>query len=262
MMIAKFLYKGARYYCRWYEGFSYNSYTNGEARLLRSLDKSAEKVIFDVGANIGDWTKLALRETPSSTVHCFELSKETFFSLKKSVGDNRVKFNNFGLSNINGDIEYKDYGADSTVNTLLIDSNFHDQNTEFEVKKATVICGDDYCSDNQISTIDYLKIDVEGAEHLVLLGFEKMLKDKSIKLIQFEYGYTHGDVHFLMKDFFNFFENLGYVVGVIKPRGVIFQPFNYRLNDFDSGPNFVAIREDDVDLRMRICDVRHVSEKD
>jgi FkbM family methyltransferase len=259
-MVARFLYKCARYYCHWHEGFSYNSDKNGEARLLRSLDKSTQKIIFDVGANVGDWTRLALRENPLSKVHCFELSRDTFLSLEKSVGDDRAKFNNFGLSHINGDIEYKDFGVDSTINTLLLDSKFHDQNSTFEVKKSAVVCGDDYCSDNQISTVDLLKIDVEGAEHLVLLGFEKMLKDKAIKLVQFEYGYTHGDVHFLIKDFFNFFENLGYEVGVVKPRGVIFQPFHYRLNDFDSGPNFVAIRADDFDLRTRIADPRYLQE--
>jgi hypothetical protein len=61
-----------------------------------------------------------------------------------------------------------------------------------------------------------------------------------------------------MKDFFKFFESLGYEVGVLKPAGVIFQSFHYRLNDFDSGPNYVAIRADDCDLRAQICDPRYL----
>lgn len=62
-----------------------------------------------------------------------------------------------------------------------------------------------------------------------------MLRSARIRLIQFEYGYTNGDAHCLMRDFFNCFGAFDYEVGVLKLSGIIFTKFNYRLNDFTFG---------------------------
>ena len=109
-----------------------------------------------------------------------------------------------------------------------------------------------YCKTNNIKSIDFLKIDVEGSEHMVLEGFTDLLSKKAIKVIQFEYGYANADVHFLMRDFFKFFERFGYIIGKLIKNGVIFSDFDYKLNDFNSGPNFVAIRNDDIQLKELI----------
>jgi hypothetical protein len=109
--------------------------------------------------------------------------------------------------------------------------------------------GDAYCDENGIDFIDFLKIDVEGAEHLVLAGFDKMLMRKSVRLIQFEYGYTNGDTKFLMRDFYEYFEKLGYIIGRVRKGPIFFDKWTYKHNDFKSGPNYVAIRADDLELK-------------
>lgn len=101
----------------------------------------------------------------------------------------------------------------------------------------------------KIESIDILKIDVEGADHLVLKGFSKILEKNNIRLIQFEYGYTHGDAKFLMRDFYELFEGYGYIVGRLTKKGVKFEDWHYKMNDFKSGPNYVAIRKDDSQLK-------------
>lgn len=108
--------------------------------------------------------------------------------------------------------------------------------------------GDQYCSENNIDRIDLLKIDVEGAEHLVLEGFKTMLAKGAIKVIQFEYGYASGDVKFLIKDYYALFEHYGYKLGPLKPTGVLFMDFQYPLNDFNSGPNYVAVHGKEIAL--------------
>ena len=109
-----------------------------------------------------------------------------------------------------------------------------------------VITGDEYCQQHGIQHIDFLKIDVEGADHLVLEGFDRMLDSRAVRVVQFEYGYTHGDAHFLMRDFYALFERHGYIVGRLEPAGVAFSPWTYEKNDFTSGPNYVAIAGDDA----------------
>jgi hypothetical protein len=41
-------------------------------------------------------------------------------------------------------------------------------------------------------------------------------------------------------------------VGVLKPNGVIFKKFEYKLNGFESGPNFLAILKSDNHLKNLI----------
>ena len=52
-----------------------------------------------------------------------------------------------------------------------------------------------------------------------------------------------------MRDFYGYFESLGYIVGRVQKGEITFGEWTYKHNDFNSGPNYVAIREDDVELR-------------
>ena len=114
--------------------------------------------------------------------------------------------NNFGLGDKNEFITYKDYGKNSQINTTILDSNFHDNgSTSYELKKTRIETGSKYCDKNNIDFIDFIKIDAEGSDHLVLNGFMDFLDRKAVRLIQFEYGYANGDAKFLMKDYLKFY---------------------------------------------------------
>ena len=239
----------AEKYLNFYNGFSYNFTKNGEEDLINKLRLLEPKIIFDVGANIGEWTKIAMKSFPTSMIHSFELSKETYVNLSRNIQSPRVVLNNFGLAAEEGEFTYKDYGENSGVNTILLSATFHDSINKPNLVTAQLRKGDSYCDENQIEFIDFLKIDVEGAEHLVLAGFEKMLKKKAVRLIQFEYGYTNGDSKFLMRDFYEYFENLGYITGRVRKGFITFDQWTYKHNDFNSGPNYVAIRSDDLILK-------------
>ena len=67
--------------------------------------------------------------------------------------------------------------------------------------KEMVIRGDDYCEKHEIDSINFLKIDTEGSEHLVLQGFDRMLTGKKIDVIQFEYGNINIESKFLLYDY-------------------------------------------------------------
>ena len=108
------IYHLAKKYIVCYEGFGYTFEKNGEERLLDTLANANVNTIFDVGANVGGWTKVAARKFPNAHVHSFEISQRTFRSLQQNhIDNNRVTLNNFGLSNEKGEFEYKDYGEKS-----------------------------------------------------------------------------------------------------------------------------------------------------
>jgi len=43
-------------------------------------------VVFDVGANVGEWSKLVLKTNKDINIHCFEPSKATFKKLNSTLG--------------------------------------------------------------------------------------------------------------------------------------------------------------------------------
>lgn len=230
------------------QNFSYNFEKNGEKALLQALKNHPIHTVFDVGSNVGDWSLIARSFFPHANIHSFEISPATFKTLRNNTTKKNIIINNLGLGNQDTEIEFKDYGTDSTVNTILLNTSYHDHKIKPKISKSKIKKGDSYCLENNIDCIDLLKIDVEGAEHLVLEGFSQMINQKKIGLIQFEYGYANGDARFLMRDFYNLLNNAGYIIGKLKKNGVAFQPWSYKLNDFRSGPNFIAIRGDDTPL--------------
>ena len=79
-----------RYVDRYNSENNDNIQTNGELRLMRAvLPKCAS--VFDVGANIGDWTALAMEINPQLQIHCFEPSAATFQRLQSRVGGGNMQ---------------------------------------------------------------------------------------------------------------------------------------------------------------------------
>ena len=244
------IYRLTRKYIKHYEQFAQHINTSSERTLLKKMIPFQMTTLFDVGAYVGEWLLMAREYFPSATIHAFEISKDTFKQLKKNAHQKNIILNNFGLAHKNDTVPYRDYDKHAVGNTVLDAPLNSPQFGKADVKKTTIKTGHQYCQDHHIDHIDFVKIDVEGAEYLVLQGLIPLLKKQKITVIQFEYGYTSGDLHFLMKDFYNFFAGYGYSVGPLKKTGVLFGSFSYYLNNFNSGPNFVAVlshRQDIID---------------
>lgn len=82
--------------------------------------------------------------------------------------------------------------------------------------------GDDFLTREGIQDVDFLKLDLEGAEHLVLQGLESSLRRQRVRFLQFEYGRVNILTHFLLRDFPQLLTSYGYVVGKIYPDYVDF----------------------------------------
>jgi len=231
-----------------YENVNYDHDTNGESLVLRCMSEVGAKVIFDVGANVGHYTRAALQAVPGAQVYAFEIAPETFAQLKAGLGDaDRATLVNLGLSSETGKLRVK-YPAPLSTRTSAFDWPDH---KDYAWLDADVVAGDAFCAEHGIQSIDFLKMDVEGAEHLVLRGFGRMLESGSIRAIQFEYGYVNILSRFLLTDFYALLAKHGYQIGKLYPRGVHFKAYALQDENF-WGPNYVAVREGDADLIRRL----------
>jgi FkbM family methyltransferase len=224
---------------------SFASATNGEERVMRLMAQSGGACLFDVGANVGEWTLSALRLAPAATVHAFEIVPDTAAVLvEATAGDPRVHANASGLGAEEGTVEvryYPTFSEGSGVTATYLD-------LPFELRTCPVTTGDAYCERHGIEHIDFLKLDVEGAEDSVLRGFARRFEAGAIDAVQFEYGTPNIESHFLLRDFHAFFGERGFVVGKIYPDHVEFRPYDPLIDEDFRGPNFLAVRRERADL--------------
>jgi hypothetical protein len=62
-----------------------------------------------------------------------------------------------------------------------------------------------------IDILDYLKIDTEGAELLILNGAKESLENKKINCIQIEYGVPYEDTGYSIQDILDYLNQYEYI---------------------------------------------------
>lgn len=225
---------------------------SGEDLLFKNLQGLKINTVFDVGSNRGNWTRRMRQCCPVSTIHTFEVIPEVFMKFVSSgVLDTGMIPNNYGLSDELKVIAVKYCNEDDTCNTALIDMAPGTRSDyTFSWKSCLVSTGDIYMKCNMLNYIDFLKLDVEGAEHLVLKGFKDTLAAKAIGAIQFEYGTANILSRWQLRDYYELLSPLGYILGPITINGVDFRPYMlyHEVYGMDNCVNYLAVHQSRSDL--------------
>ncbi len=232
---------------RIYENWNHDSGTNGELTVLKKLSQLNPRLILDVGANTGEYALSAAEYCKDATVYSFEPVKSTFDVLQASIdksGNKLITAINKGLYKANGQFHINVYPRNALASLYDI------RGLDYPVvgqEIIEVITGDDFIREHKLSSIDFLKMDVEGAEMDVLEGMKEAFGRKVVRLVQFEYGYINITTKNLLADYHEFFKGHGYIVGKIYPKSVEFRDYSFKHEDF-IGPNFVAVKREDEEL--------------
>ena len=209
--------------------------TNGELRVMRQYLPGCS-VVFDVGAHTGEWSRLALQIKPDLVIHCFEPARDNFDHLIRNVSSPNVTCNPFGLSSERGERPLFIYRSAPGLHSLYQRRGLEDGwglKTPQETETVKLDTLEDYCAERKIDRIDFLKVDVEGHELEVFKGGRSLFEDGRIGMIQFEYGGCNIDSRVLLRDIFEFFEELNYSFFKILPdRLKPFRRYDQRLENF------------------------------
>ena len=244
--VSSVLYQAANLYAKSYMNVNHDMRTNGELYLLDKLARFDIKTVFDVGANKGEYTNACLNKFQEARVHAFEIVPETHAKFMSNVRSDRVVINAFGLADRAGNIEIN-YNSNKDGLSSLIEGTDINKG-HWTTRQVEIRRGDEYCRASGITAIDFLKMDVEGAEDLVLLGFSDMLSGNNISIIQFEFGMINIYSKFLLVDFWKSLERHGFRLGPIMPKGVDFMGYNPRNENFQGPPNYVAVHSSKPEL--------------
>ena len=245
-VIFRTLARLCRQYLKWYGNGSYKAERNGERWLLQRLAGLQLRTVLDVGANVGNWSRLAAGAFPAATIYAFEIVPATFERLRTQTASSpRIRPVSCGLADHTGRLAIRYHPAASTHATFTA----YPHGWTGEVLDCPVTTGDAFLAEHDLAAVDFLKLDVEGAEHLVLQGFGQALARRHIRFVQFEYGRVNALTGFLLKNFYDLFSAHGYVVGKIYPDHVDVRPYDLGDEDF-LGPNYLACRREEPALTL------------
>jgi FkbM family methyltransferase len=230
------------------ENVNFNQKLNGEENYLSKLKDLSFNIIFDVGANTGEWSKMARRNWTKAEIHAFEILPKHCKVLSANLQNLDIIINEFGLSEASGNIEvhYNNTSVSDSQATIYPQFIIKSERQYYDsVCECIVRRGDEYVSQNKISAIDLLKIDVEGHELKVIKSFGDFIT--KVRLIQFEYGVYNITSKDLLCDFFGHLERYGFVIGRLYPHFVDFFEYEYSREKFMGG-NYIAIKKNDFEL--------------
>jgi FkbM family methyltransferase len=147
---------------------------------------NAGDLVWDVGANVGFYTKIFAEKVGSGgKVVAFEPAPETYNELCRQTSKYPwVKNERLALSDSDGVSQMVVYDAaiDSTFHHLQWDAG---DTTTTNVVDVKVMCGDSYWSQSG-KTPNLLKIDVEGFEEEVLAGMNGLLAAPELRAVFLE----------------------------------------------------------------------------
>jgi FkbM family methyltransferase len=165
--------------------------------IAERVPKAKIDVLFDVGANIGWFTWQFLRTYPECKCYLFE---------PVTVNHEKIRANLERFPELNAFPRTQCFRLalglvpertritaipDVTINKIIGDSP-----SDGPVEEVEVVTGDAFCTEHGINKIDFLKIDTEGYDLKVLLGFAGMLSRQKIDFVQVEAGfYSENKLH-------------------------------------------------------------------
>lgn len=176
----------------------------GEKRFLLDYVRSgSDFVLFDVGANVGRYSRAVLEINKNAIIYAFEPHPINYERLSRNITGDNVHTLNMAVGNEDGncvlyDYRYDDGSTHASVVDGVIEQIHHSESTNHVVPIARL---DTILERELVDHVDLLKIDVEGGELDVLRGIKKALQGGKIKAIQFEFNEMNVLSRVFMRDF-------------------------------------------------------------
>jgi FkbM family methyltransferase len=215
---------------------------NGEA-WLASVEAQRAAMFIDVGANVGDWADLFLQSMP-------EGGRGLLFDPSSTAAERlRHRFQEIpGIEVVPAAVSQKigeaaffeEPGAGMT--SSLVPGSSRRSTAERLVRVTTL----DLEADRRgLDYIDFVKVDAEGHDLHVLQGASKLLSERRIGVVQFEYHKTWAATTSTLGAAYDLLGSCGYRVFLLKSEGLFALDYE-RYREYFGYSNFVGVAPERV----------------
>lgn len=165
----------------------------------------------DVGANVGHILREIIKAAPRGLHYAFEPAPELCKGLQRAYGS-RARILDYALSNQNGEVPFTYYKDSPALSGFKESRRWGKHETVELIVKTTRL--DDIIPESV--HVDLIKIDVEGAEMLVLQGAYSTLK-RNKPIVLFEAGLGENEYSNATPEIiYDFFADCGMSVGLME----------------------------------------------
>ena len=186
-----------------------------EKEIISRVASHENPLVFDIGSNIGEYSKLV-----SKTLKNKNLIVHSFEPIEKLLNTQKIKYGilekqNVAVSDISGQVKFFERNISSTSSIFVHD--YIDQNNikrDYNVQQIEI---SEYILNNNIFSIDIVKIDTEGNDLNILENICKVLNEVEIKIFKIE-------ILFQNKNNFSM-ENFATVIKVLRDKNFSFIGF-------------------------------------
>jgi FkbM family methyltransferase len=154
----------------------FGSYEPDETRYFNDIIK-ADDVCFDIGGNVGYFALLMSKAAAAGSVHVFEPIPMNATLVKANAelnGLSNVLVNNVAVGAEEGSANFS-ISIDSAYSSMRATGRI----AEAQSIEVPLITLDNYIDRTGIRKVDIMKVDVEGAEDMVLVGASALLSDSA-----------------------------------------------------------------------------------
>jgi len=182
--------------------------------------KLANPVVFDVGANNGDWSLNFAKMLPESRIFTFEPSRDAFIKLVENTKHiKNIHNNNFGFGENEGFYTlYSDFYGSGMASLSQRDISHLGIKFEQEETIEVKAIDNEVIKNKSLPTPNIIKVDVEGHEFDVLMGARETLR--TVEILQIEFGGTCIDTKTFFRNYWDLFKEYELEVFRLTPRGL------------------------------------------
>lgn len=190
---------------------------DSEVEVALGCIKRKNPVVFDVGANVGDWSQSYRSKKSDGRLFMFEPQIPCQEAIKnKHIPDSELIESAVGKEKSRLKM-FSSSPTDGSASFHKREDSFFEDNT-YEEYQVEVISLDDFIEAKQIEFVDYIKFDIEGHELEALLGLSKALSKKAIGAFSFEFGSGNLNSRTCFRDFWNLLSS-DFDIFIITPSG-------------------------------------------
>lgn len=210
--------------------------------LSKMLAAIEQPVFFDVGANEGNFSMELNAAFPHSCIYAFEPHPATRERAKERLGSAATVFH-CGLGDECKTMTLYDVAGEAGTShaslyaDVVIGARKGVSSVEVQVRTL-----DEVAAAEGVERIDFLKIDTEGNEYPVLLGARRLLEQKAIGIIHFEFNEMNIVSGYFLRDFQKLLD--GYRLYRLLPHGLLELNDMPVLTELYGFQNIIAIRKD------------------
>ena len=174
-------------------------------------------IVVDIGSNVGASIKLAI-DNKCKEIYCCDPNPVCIDVIKKYYGQNKnLYINDCAISDYTGFGELSLITIDSTSTAAKISHNNQYNYVSLKIKTKTF---KDFISDNNISKIDFLKVDCEGGEEFIFNETNIDYIKTNVRKIAVEYHTSN--LHQYIQNLLNTFGFETHVLSLSDKLGIIY----------------------------------------